>query len=147
MDNRNEVFAALRAWENRMDKAAELATREISIALWTEARRITSETPNPPIQKNNKLRHAPHIGPKDGEGPNIATGNLFRNIIAKPVSHLGFGTYIASVTSGAEYSRVLEEGFSNGVKYPYMTPARLMLIETGKARTIATGFLRAAMGV
>lgn len=148
-DNLPEVLAALKAWQNRMDKAGELATREISIALWTDARKIASETSNPPIQKNNRLRHNPHIGPRSGEGPNIATGNLFRNIIAQPVRHQGFGTYVASVESGAEYARAVEQGSSNwnGVKYPYMTPARENLIATGKAQMIASGFLRAAMGV
>lgn len=148
-DNLPEVLAALKAWQNRMDKASGLAAREISIALWTDARKIASETPNPPIQKNNKLRHNPHIGPRDGEGPNIATGTLFGRIIAKPVSHRGFGVYVASVESGAEYARAVEQGSSNwnGVKYPYMTPARENLIATGKAQTIAAGFLRAAMGV
>lgn len=148
-DNLPEVLADLKAWQNRMDKAGELATREISIALWTDARKIASETPNPPIQKNNRLRHNPHIGPRSGEGPNIATGNLFRNIIAQPVRHQGFGTYVASVESGAEYARVVEQGSSNwnGVKYPYMTPARENLIATGKAQMIASGFFRAAMGV
>jgi len=131
-----------------MDKAGELATREISIALWTDARKIASETPNPPIQKNNRLRHNPHIGPRSGEGPNIATGNLFRNIIAQPVRHQGFGTYVASVESGAEYARAVEQGSSNwnGVKYPYMYPARDEIVNSGKARMIMTGFIKAAMG-
>ena len=147
-DNLPEVLAALKAWQNRMDKAGGLAAREISIALWTDARKIASETPNPPIQKNNKLRHNPHIGPRDGEGPNIATGNLFRNIIAKPVSHRGFGVYVASVESGAEYARAVEQGSSNwnGVKYPYMNPARDEIVNTGKARMIVNGFFQAAMG-
>lgn len=147
--NLPEVTAALKRWETRMDKAAELSATQISIAVWTKAKSLTSETVNPPIQSKNKLRHNPHIG-GDGTPPNYATGNLNRNIIANPVRRQGFATYAASVTSGAEYARVLEEGSSrwlSGVKYPYMNPARDEVVNTGKARMIVDGFFRAAMGV
>ena len=146
--NLPEVIAALKRWETRMDKAAELSATQISIAVWTKAKSLTSETVNPPIQSKNKLRHNPHIG-GDGTPPNYATGNLNRNIIANPVRRQGFATYAASVTSGAEYARVLEEGSSrwlSGVKYPYMNPARDEVVNTGKARMIVNGFFRAAMG-
>ena len=146
--NLPEVIAALKRWETRMDKAAELSAKQISIAVWTKAKSLTSETVNPPIQSKNKLRHNPHIG-GDGTPPNYATGNLNRNIIANPVRPQGFATYAASVTSGAEYARVLEEGSSrwlSGVKYPYMNPARDEIVNTGKARMIVNGFFQAAMG-
>ena len=146
--NLPEVIAALKRWETRMDKAAELSAKQISIAVWTKAKSLTSETVNPPIQSKNKLRHNPHIG-GDGTPPNYATGNLNRNIIANPVRRQGFATYAASVTSGAEYARVLEEGSSrwlSGVRYPYMNPARDEVVNTGKARMIVNGFFRAAMG-
>ena len=147
-NNLPEVTAALKRWETRMDKAAELSAQQISIAIWTKAKSLTSETVNPPIQSKNKLRHNPHIG-GDGTPPNYATGNLNRNIIANPVRRQGFATYAASVTSGAEYARVLEEGSSrwlSGVKYPYMNPARDEIVNTGKARMIVNGFFQAAMG-
>ena len=146
--NLPEVTAALKRWETRMDKAAELSAKQISIAVWTKAKSLTSETVNPPIQSKNKLRHNPHIG-GDGTPPNYATGNLNRNIIANPVRRQGFATYAASVTSGAEYARVLEEGSSrwlSGVRYPYMNPARDEVVNTGKARMIVNGFFQAAMG-
>ena len=145
--NLPEVTAALKRWETQMDKAAELSAKQISIAVWTKAKSLTSETVNPPIQSKNKLRHNPHIG-GDGTPPNYATGNLNRNIIANPVRRQGFATYAASVTSGAEYARVLEEGSSrwlSGVKYPYMNPARDEVVNTGKARMIVNGFFKAAM--
>ena len=147
-NNLPEVTAALKRWETRMDKAAELSAKQISIAVWTKAKSLTSETVNPPIQSKNKLRHNPQIG-GDGTPPNYATGNLNRNIIANPVRRQGFATYAASVTSGAEYARVLEEGSSrwlSGVRYPYMNPARDEVVNTGKARMIVNGFFRAAMG-
>ena len=146
--NLPEVTAALKRWETQMDKAAELSAKQISIAVWTKAKSLTSETVNPPIQSKNTLRHNPHIG-GDGTPPNYATGNLNRNIIANPVRRQGFATYAASVTSGAEYACVLEEGslrWLSGVKYPYMNPARDEVVNTGKARMIVNGFFRAAMG-
>jgi len=146
-NNFPEVNAAFKRWETRMDKAAELAAKQISIAVWTKAKSLTSETVNPPTQSNNRLRHNPHIG-GNGTPPNYATGNLNRNILAKPVRRIGFATYAASVSSNAEYARVLEEGSSrwtSGVKYPYMNPARDEVVNTGKARMIVNGFFKAAM--
>ena len=147
-DNLPEVTAALKAWQTRMDKAGELAARQISVAVWTKAKELTSQTVNKPIQTKNTLRHNPHIG-GDGTPPNYATGNLFRAIINKPVIRIGFGTYVASVESGMSYARVLEEGSSrwtSGVKYPYMNPARDEVVNTGKARMIINNSFRAAMG-
>lgn len=147
-DNLPEVTAALKAWQTRMDKAGELAARQISVAVWTKAKELTSQTVNPPTQTKNRLRHNPHIG-GDGTPPNYATGNLNRNILANPVIREGFGTYIASVSSNAEYARAVELGSSrwlSGVKYPYMYPARDEIVNSGKARMIMTGFIKAAMG-
>ena len=147
-DNLPEVTAALKAWQTRMDKAAELSARQISIAVWNKAKSLTSETVNPPTQTKNRLRHNPHIG-GNGTPPNYATGNLNRNIIANSVIRQGFGTYVASVSSNAEYARAVELGSSrwlSGVKYPYMYPARDEIVNSGKARMIMTGFIKAAMG-
>ena len=147
-DNLPEVTAALKRWERRMDKAAELAAREITIAVWAKARSLTQEVVNVPYMVNGKKRRNPHIG-ADGTPPNYGDGNLFRAIINKPVRRIGFGTYAASVESGMSYARVLEEGsprWTSGVKYPYMNPARDHIVNTGKARMIIDGSFRAAMG-
>ena len=147
-NNLPEVNAALNAWQKRMDKAGELAARQISIAVWSKAKELTSQTVNPPIQTKNRLRHNPHIG-GDGTPPNYATGNLNRNILANPPRRVGFATYVASVSSNAEYARAVELGSSrwtSGVKYPYMYPARDDIVNSGKARMIMTGFIKAAMG-
>jgi len=148
-DNRNEVFAALNAWQNRMDKAAQQATRAITRELVTQARKNAHETTNPPRTVNGRLRYNRHIGPGAGEGPNYATGTLYLNIIANPVTRQGFATYVASAQSGAKYARAVELGSSlwtSGVKYPYMYPARDELINSGKASQIVYGYLRKAMG-
>ena len=147
-DNLPEVIAALNNWKKRMDIAGELAARKITIAVWTEARRITHTTINKPKQKNGKLEYQPHKGPRTGEGPNYATGNLFWNILAEPVRRIGFGTYVATVSSNAEYARMLEEGsdkWASGVKFPYMRPARNLVVDSGKAQMIMNGYFKAAM--
>ena len=148
-DNLPQVTAAIKAWQKRMDAAGMLATRQITIALWTDARRNAREVINPPIQTKYTLRHNPHIGPREGEGPNYATGTLFDSIIANPVRRVGFESYTASVGSGAEYARAVEEGSSrwlSGVKFPYMTPARDKLVESGRASQYIRDAVRNAMG-
>jgi len=140
-DNRDEVFSALSAWQKRMDTAAQLAAKNISIEVWSTARKN--------VHQETHKRGQPHIGPRDGEGPNYVTGNLFRNIIAKPPTRQGFGTYVATVESQAVYARALEEGnpnWTSGVKFPYMIPARDEVVKSGKAKMILTGYVRAAMG-
>jgi hypothetical protein len=148
-DNRNEVFAALDAWQGRMDVAGFNATRLIVRDLVARAQILASAVKNPPVQKNNRLRYNPHIGPRSGEGPNYATGNLFRNIQGLPPRQQGFGTYVASATSGAEYARAVELGsprWSSGVKYPYMMPARDYLITSGRASQYIRDEVSKAMG-
>lgn len=148
-DNLPEVTAALKAWQRRIDASVALATRQITIALWEDARKIAHETVNPPTQTQNTLRHNPHIGPRNGEGPNYATGSLYRGIIAAPVRRSGFGSYTASVGSTVDYARTVEEGsarWGSGVKYPYMMPARDRLVQSGKASQYIRDAVRVAMG-
>lgn len=132
-----------------MDDAGYRATQKITRDLWTIARKNASEVKNPPKQSNNRLRYNPHIGPASGEGPNYATGNLFRNIFAQPVRRQGFQSYVASVGSGAEYARAVELGSANwksGVKYPYMMPARNYMVESGTASRYIREEVTRAMG-
>jgi len=139
-DNRSQVFAALNAWERRMDKAAQMATKQISNEVERNARKIVGEIVHP--------RGTPHVPTASG-GPNTVTGNLGRNILAALPRREGFGTYVAIVGANTIYARQLEEGGGNwpaGVKYPFMRPARNEVVESGKARIILTGYVRAAMG-
>ena len=147
--NLPEVIAALKAWQKRMDEAGFRATQKITLDLWSRAQKNASEVKNPPTQSNNRLRHNPHIGPRSGEGPNYATGNLFRNILADPVRRVGFESYVASVSSRAEYARAVELGsprWSSGVKFPYMIPARDYLVQSGRASAYIRDEVRRAMG-
>lgn len=148
-DNRNEVFAALKAWQKRMDDAGYRATQRITADLVRRAISNASQVVNKPIQKNNRLRYNPHIGPRTGEGPNKATGNLVRNIRPEPVRREGFETYKASASSGAEYARAVELGnplWKSGVKFPYMIPARDYLVQSGLASAFIREEVKRAMG-
>jgi Bacteriophage HK97-gp10, putative tail-component len=148
-DNRDQVFSALKAWQKRMDEAGMRATRLITRDVQAQAQKNASQVKNPPIQKNNKLRHNPHIGPRAGEGPNYATGNLFRGIQANAVRRSGFESYVASVSSTVEYARAVEEGSSkwlSGVKFPYMIPARDYVVQSGRARAFMRDEVKRAMG-
>jgi hypothetical protein len=143
-DNRDEVFGALNSWSNRMDEAGFRATQLITRALVAKAKDNANQVKNPPRRVKGKLQYNPHIGPRTGEGPNYATGNLYRNIIGAPVRRQGFETYVASATSGAEYSYDLEMG--SRVKFPYMMPARDYLIESGQALAYIRGEVLRAFG-
>ena len=148
-DNRDEVFAALKAWQTRMDYAGYRATQRITAELVRRGISNASQVINKPTQKNNRLRYNPHIGPRTGEGPNKATGNLVRNILGSPVRREGFQTYVASASSGAEYARAVELGNPNwksGVKFPYMIPARDYLVQSGLAVAYMREEIKKAMG-
>ena len=57
------------------------------------------------------------------DGPPVnRTGNLRRSIRGERFN-IGFANYSAVVGPTIEYGRVLELGFSNGNKYPYIAPA------------------------
>jgi len=49
-DNRDEVFAALNAWQKRMDDAGYRATQKITQDLVFQAKKNASEVKNPPVQ-------------------------------------------------------------------------------------------------
>jgi len=62
-------------------------------------------------------------GSPQPDGPPVnRTGNLRRSIKGEKFN-IGFSKYSAIVGPTVEYGRVLELGFSNGNKYPYMSPA------------------------
>jgi len=60
--------------------------------------------------------------PIAGGPPVNRTGNLRRSIHGVK-TRTGYGSYKAIVGPGVIYGRVLELGFPNGNKYPYMSPA------------------------
>lgn len=139
-DNLPEVTAALKRWQNRMDKAAEMATVQISREVEAYSKKIVGEVIH--------ARGAPHITTASG-GPNTVTGTLGQNIRSAVPRREGYGTYVAVVGAETTYARQLEEGGGNwpsGVKYPFMRPARNQVVDSGKARMILVNYVRAAMG-
>jgi hypothetical protein len=85
-----------------------------------------------------------HVG---GSGPNTVTGNLKRSI--KTTYRTGFGVYTAEVGPTMIYARQVEKGGGNwpsGVKYPYLEPAALMLLRSGKINRIFTTAVREKLG-
>ena len=110
--NIKEVIAAL-AREGQKAKAASLqGASAVAIALQTEVRKNLNT-----VQNSSK---GPHIG-SDGDFPNRRTGTLSRSIAVVP--RQGFGVYKFEVGPTVVYGRILEEGFANGTKYPYMEPS------------------------
>jgi hypothetical protein len=83
-----------------------------------------------------KITPPRHVG---GSGPNTVTGNLKRSI--KTTYRVGLGVYTAEVGPTMIYARQVEKGggkWPPGVKYPYLEPAALMLLRSGKINRIFT---------
>ena len=110
--NVKEVIAALAA-EGKKAKAASLkGANAVAVALQTEVRKNLNT-----VQNNSRGGHIGSVG----DFPNRRTGNLSRSIAVVP--RLGFGKYTFEVGPTAVYGRILEQGFANGTKYPYMAPS------------------------
>lgn len=81
---------------------------------------------------------------KSGEPPTNVTGTLRRSI--KSVTKQGFdGNYVAIAGPTVQYARKLEEGWSNGVRYPFVEPTAKIMQENGRARNIYINALRYAL--
>jgi phage gpG-like protein len=89
-----------------IDVASRKARDEMAMALQQLAR--------------NEIRRSG--APQAGGPPVNRTGNL-RNSINTEKRNIGFANYKAIIGPQAVYGRILELGFSNGNKYPYMLPA------------------------
>jgi len=98
---------------NEIPESAAYALGQIALGIEKQAFLYAS---GPIVQKG------PHV-PWAGEGPNVRSGDLRRNIQASKPRREGFGSYTADVTSGMSYSRSVEEGTSRSGKYPFMRPA------------------------
>jgi hypothetical protein len=110
--NLKEVLAALTA-EGQKAKAASLhGANAVAVALQTETRRNLNT-----VQNSTK---GGHIG-STGDFPNRRTGTLSRSIAVHVRN--GFGNYTFEVGPTVVYGRILEQGFANGNKYPYMAPS------------------------
>ena len=61
----------------------------------------------------------------------------------------GFDSYIAVIGPTVEYARAVELGsprWKSGVKYPYLEPAAIALIKSGKINRIFVGAIKSKLG-
>lgn len=70
-----------------------------------------------------------------GTPPMNVSGALRRSIKFE-IKKVGFGAYEAIVGPSVVYGRILELGFANGNKYPYVKPAYEKLLASGKLTAI-----------
>jgi len=136
-DNLPEVQAAIEAAMARLDAGLGMAMNLISLQLQRDA-----------VANASEARHSPKEPRYPTKGPNRVTGNLVNNIRPVLAIRKGFGTYQGGVESGAVYSRQLEEGggkWKQGVKYPYLLPARDQLLLSGRVNQILTTSILSAL--
>ena len=135
--NLPEFKSGLDITKANLEKAAEGALLQASTLIENQAKRNANT--------GTHKKGEPRVN--GGVGPNVVTGNLRNNIRTQPIKK-GFGAYIATVTSEAEYARAVEEGSSrwkSGVSYPYLNPAFETLINNGQLTRVFNGALRAAL--
>lgn len=128
--NLSEVMAGWTNFEKNLELAAEFAVAKAGLRVEREAKLNASTG----VHKRGE-GHIPGTGP----GPNVVTGNLRRNI--RTDVRYGFGSYVATVGSYAEYARAVELGSSrwkSGVKYPYLGPAAEKLKNNGTLNRVFT---------
>jgi len=100
-------------------KTVDAFSMQVSIA----SMKTRDELMNSLVQlMKTELRHDGGA-PKAGGAPVYRTGTLSRSIHGERKTNAGFASYSAIVGPGIIYGRILELGFQNGNKYPYVRPA------------------------
>ena len=113
-ENIPDVVRGLLLAGEKVDAAALLGVQRIALEFQGDVKSNLLTK-----QNENKRGHEPYPG--DGGFPNRRTGNLASSItISEP--RKGFGTYTVEVGPTMVYARILELGFANGNRYPYMNP-------------------------
>jgi hypothetical protein len=149
--NLQDVLAAIDGAAEKIEQGAQLGVMRVGLAVERQAKlnfqgtrsyekRVSKKTGNPWL----KITPPRHVG---GSGPNTVTGNLKRSI--KTTYRVGLGVYTAEVGPTMIYARQVEKGGGNwpaGVKYPYLEPAALMLLRSGKINRIFTTAVKEKLG-
>jgi hypothetical protein len=149
--NLKEVLAAIDGAAEKIEQGAQLGIMRVGLAVERQAKlnfqgtrsyekRVSQKTGRPWL----KVTPSKHVG---GSGPNTVTGNLKRSI--KTTYRVGLGVYTAEVGPTMIYSRQVEKGggkWPAGVKYPYLEPAALMLLRSGKINRIFATAVREKLG-
>ena len=139
--NLKDVLAAIDGAAEKIEQGAQLGVMRVGLQIERQAKlnfqgtrsyqkRVSKKTGNPWL----KITPPKHVG---GSGPNTVTGNLKRSI--KTTYRVGLGVYTAEVGPTMIYARQVEKGggkWPSGLKYPYLEPAALMLLRSGKINRI-----------
>jgi hypothetical protein len=148
--NLKEVLAAIDGSAEKIAQGAQLGVMRVGLAVERQAKlnfqgtrsyekRVSKKTGRPWL----KVTPSKHVG---GSGPNTV-GNLKRSI--KTTYRVGLGVYTAEVGPTMIYSRQVEKGggkWPAGVKYPYLEPAALMLLRSGKINRIFVAAIKEKLG-
>lgn len=147
--NMSAVVAGLNLTLKELDEASLYAVNQAGLQVERLAK-INANTGTRSYEKRVSASGRPylkvsppkHIGPS-GKGPNVVTGQLYRNITTMP-PRKGFGTYESTVASTMIYARAVELGLPSwkGVRYPYLAPAAKTLKDTGELARIFIGAFR-----
>lgn len=114
------VIKSVNTFEKNLDVRSRMARDEMAMKLLQLAKEEirtgggAAQAGGPPVSRTGRLRGSIHV----------------------EKSTQGFAKYSALIGPGVIYGRVLEMGFSNGNKYPYMTPA------FNKFKTVYAGIIR-----
>jgi hypothetical protein len=148
--NLKEVLAAIDGSAAKIEQGAQLGIMRVGLAVERQAKLNFQGTRSyeKRVSKNGRpylvITPKNHVG---GSGPNTVTGNLKRSI--KTTYRAGFGVYTAEVGPTMIYARQVEKGGGNwpaGVKYPYLEPAALSLLRSGKINRIFATAVREKLG-
>ena len=140
--NLKDVLAEIDGAAEKIEQGAQLGIMRVGLAVERQAKLNFQGTRNyeKRVSKNGRpylvITPKKHVG---GSGPNTVTGNLKRSI--KTTYRHGFEKYTVGVGPTLIYSRQVEKGGGKwpvGVKYPYLEPAALMLLRSGKINRIFT---------
>ena len=148
--NLKEVLAAIDGSAAKIEQGAQLGIMRVGLAVERQAKLNFQGTRS--YEKRTSKNGRPYlvITPKNhvgGSGPNTVTGNLKRSI--KTTYRVGLGVYTAEVGPTMIYSRQVEKGggkWPPGVKYPYLEPAALSLLRSGKLTRIFSTAVKEKLG-
>ena len=142
--NLKEVLAAIDGAGDRIEQGAQIGIAQAGLAIQRQAQ-INANT-GTRRREGSRIIPPKHIGPS-GSGPNVITGTLRRSI--RTSVSFGFDSYIAVIGPTVEYARAVELGsprWKSGVKYPYLEPAAIDLIKSGKINRIFVGAIKSKLG-
>jgi hypothetical protein len=148
--NLKDVLAAIDGAAEKIEQGAQLGIMRVGLAVERQAKLNFQGTRS--YEKRTSKNGRPYLKitpptPVGGSGPNTVTGNLKRSI--KTTYRVGLGLYTAEVGPTMIYARQVEKGggkWPPGVKYPYLEPAALMLLRSGKINRIFTTAVKEKLG-